>query len=337
MVGNGCQLGCVVMLVIVIATCTKMYTDNGMVTKTWILSYILTSFVNGFVSGGLFRQFSRNSKSDLLKRGWKRAMLLSAALLPMVTAAIGLMMNSVAVYFGTMNTLNFTTMVTLVASWLFVIVPLNVGGTVCDVGSVSLSLFLSLSLSVYIQTNTHTHNTLTQVLGRNLCGKPQFPCRVNTLPRHDIPVNWYLRPTFMMLATGVLPFGSIFIEMYFIFSSFWSYKVYYVYGFMFLVYVILTLVTLCCTVVSTYALLNSENWRWIWFSFLSSGSTAIYVFLYSVYYFHFKTNMNGVIQTSFYFGYTTMFCFAFFLFSGSVGFLGSFSFVKRIYRSIKTD
>jgi len=134
------------MLVIVIATCTKMYTDNGMVTKTWILSYILTSFVNGFVSGGLFRQFSRNSKSDQLKRGWKRAMLLSAALLPMVTAAIGLMMNSVAVYFGTMNTLNFTTMVTLVASWLFVIVPLNVGGTVCDVGSVSLSL----SHSIYI-------------------------------------------------------------------------------------------------------------------------------------------------------------------------------------------
>ena len=29
---------------------------------------------------------------------------------------------------------------------------------------------------------------------------------------------------------GVLPFGSIFIEMYFIFTSFWAYKIYYVRG-----------------------------------------------------------------------------------------------------------
>ena len=33
---------------------------------------------------------------------------------------------------------------------------------------------------------------------------------------------------------GILPFGSIFIEMYFIFTSFWAYKIYYVYGFMLL-------------------------------------------------------------------------------------------------------
>ena len=36
------------------------------------------------------------------------------------------------------------------------------------------------------------------------------------------------------LGVGVLPFGSIFIEMYFVFTSFWNYKFYYVYGFMFL-------------------------------------------------------------------------------------------------------
>ena len=42
---------------------------------------------------------------------------------------------------------------------------------------------------------------------------------------------------------GLLPFGSIFIEMYFIFTSFWHYKYYYMYGFMLLVYIILILVT----------------------------------------------------------------------------------------------
>ena len=62
----------------------------------------------------------------------------------------------------------------------------------------------------------------------------------------------------IVLLGGVLPFGSIFIEMYFIFTSFWAYKVYYVYGFMLLVFIILAIVTTCVTIVCTYFLLNSE-------------------------------------------------------------------------------
>lgn len=36
---------------------------------------------------------------------------------------------------------------------------------------------------------------------------------------------WYLSPVAIAAAGGLLPFGSIFIEMYFIFTSFWNYKV----------------------------------------------------------------------------------------------------------------
>ena len=43
-----------------------------------------------------------------------------------------------------------------------------------------------------------------------------------------------MEPWVIVLVGGVLPFGSIFIEMYFIFTSFWAYKIYYVYGFMLL-------------------------------------------------------------------------------------------------------
>merc|ERR1712029_884519 len=66
---------------------------------------------------------------------------------------------------------------------------------------------------------------------------------------------------------GILPFGSIFIEMYFIFTSFWAYKIYYVYGFMLLVFLILLTVTVCVTIVCTYFLLNAEDYRWQWTSF----------------------------------------------------------------------
>ena len=84
--------------------------------------------------------------------------------------------------------------------------------------------------------------------------------------------------------------------MYFIFTSFWNYKFYYVYGFMLLVYLILAVVTVCVTIVVTYFLLNNEDYRWPWVAFASSASTAGYVFLYSLYYFVVKTKMSGFFQ-----------------------------------------
>mmetsp|Transcript_25090 Transcript_25090/g.39098 ORF Transcript_25090/g.39098 Transcript_25090/m.39098 type:complete len:145 (-) Transcript_25090:72-506(-) len=136
---------------------------------------------------------------------------------------------------------------------------------------------------------------------------------------------------------GVLPFGSIFIEMFFIFASFWHYKYYHLYGFLFLVFIILVCVTVCSTVVSTYFLLNSEDYRWKWVSFLSGASTAVYVFLYAVYFFFSKTKMTGFFQITFYFTYTFICCFALFLLCGTIGFIGSAVFVKRIYRNVKGD
>ena len=90
------------------------------------------------------------------------------------------------------------------------------------------------------------------------------------------------------------------------FIKYW--QVYYVYGFMLLVFLILIIVTICVTIVGTYFLLNAENYHWQWTSFFSAASTAVYVYLYSIYYYHMKTKMSGFFQTSFYFGYTLMFC-----------------------------
>ena len=115
--------------------------------------------------------------------------------------------------------------------------------------------------------------------------------------------SWYADPSFIIPAAGILPFGSIFIEMYFVFTAFWSYKFYYVYGFMLLVYAILSMVTVCTTIVSVYFVLNAENYHWQWIAFSSAGSTAGYVFLYSIFYFFYKTQMSGLLQISFYFGY----------------------------------
>ena len=160
---------------------------------------------------------------------------------------------------------------------------------------------------------------------------------MNALPRPIPEGPWYTHPFAIIAMTGILPFGSIFIEMYFIFTSFWNYKFYYVFGFMLLVFVILNIVTVCVSIVACYWLLNSENHRWQWTTFLASGSTAGYVFLYSVYYFIVKTQMRGLLQTAYYFGYTFLFCFALFLMTGTIGSYGARLFVRKIFANIKID
>jgi transmembrane 9 superfamily protein 3 len=175
------------------------------------------------------------------------------------------------------------------------------------------------------------------VLGRNLAGQPNHPCRVNAVPRPIPEKKWFMEPGIIVLLGGILPFGSIFIEMYFIFTSFWAYKIYYVYGFMLLVFLILTTVTVCVTIVCTYFLLNAEDYRWQWTSFLSGASTAGYVYLYSFYYFFFKTKMYGLFQTVFYFGHMALFCAALGIMCGTFGYIGTSLFVRKIYSTVKID
>ena len=66
----------------------------------------------------------------------------------------------------------------------------------------------------------------------NLCyvHVPSF----SSIIHYFLPPYRFMEPAVITVLGGVLPFGSIFIEMYFIFTSFWAYKIYYVYGFMLL-------------------------------------------------------------------------------------------------------
>lgn len=58
----------------------------------------------------------------------------------------------------------------------------------------------------------------------------------------------------------------------------------------------------------------------------------MFVFGYCFYYYLARSDMSGFMQTSFYFGYMFMVCYAFFLMLGAVGYRSSLSFVRHIYR-----
>ncbi|XP_004504187.1 transmembrane 9 superfamily member 1-like [Cicer arietinum] len=295
-VGTGAQLALLVLLVILLAIIGMLYVGRGAIVTTFIVCYALTSFISGYVSGGMY---SRNGG-----KSWIKSMILTASLFPFMCFGIGFVLNTIAIFYGSLAAIPFGTMVVVFVIWAFISFPLALLGT---------------------------------VVGRNWSGAPNNPCRVKTIPRPIPEKKWYLTPSVVSLMGGLLPFGSIFIEMYFVFTSFWNYKVYYVYGFMLLVFLILTIVTVCVTIVGTYFLLNAENYHWQWTSFFSAASTSVYVYLYSIYYYYVKTKMSGFFQTSFYFGYTLMFSLGLGILCGAVGFLGSNLFVRRIYRNIKCD
>ncbi|CAB4057399.1 TM9SF3 [Lepeophtheirus salmonis] len=138
-----------------------------------------------------------------------------------------------------------------------------------------------ITSSLILPTCICTMAFFINMLGRNLVGIPDFPCRINAVPRPIPEKKWYMEPVIIIFMGGILPFGSIFIEMYFVLTSFWAYKYYYVYGFMLLVFLILIVVTICVTIVCSYFLLNAEDYRWQWTSFSVGASTSSYLYLYS--------------------------------------------------------
>mmetsp|Transcript_15218 Transcript_15218/g.20094 ORF Transcript_15218/g.20094 Transcript_15218/m.20094 type:complete len:646 (+) Transcript_15218:68-2005(+) len=164
----------------------------------------------------------------------------------------------------------------------------------------------------------------------------EFPTVTSNIPRQVPDQPWYLSTWFTTLIGGILPFGACFVELFFILSSVWMGQYYYVFGFLFLVYIILLVTCGEITMVLTYFQLCSENYHWWWRSFFTSGSTAIYVFVYSAVYFN-NLEANFFVTYLLYFGYTWIICLGLFMMAGCVGVFSSLWLNKKIYASVKVD
>ena len=58
--------------------------------------------------------------------------------------------------------------------------------------------------------------------------------RTNPIPRHVPEQVFYTRPIPGIIMGGILPFGCIFIQLFFILNSIWSHQIYYMFGFLLL-------------------------------------------------------------------------------------------------------
>lgn len=183
------------------------------------------------------------------------------------------------------------------------------------------------------------------------------PLRTNQIPRQIPPASGYLRLIPSVLAVGVLPFGAIFIELFFIMNSLWSNRIYYMFGFLFLSFGLLIVTSAAVTVMMIYFLLCAENYHWQWRAFVSSGASAVYVFAYSLIYWARMLSFSSLTGGLLYLGYSTLISLLWFVMTGesnrgssisavavltdcetgTIGFMASWIFVHRIYGSLKID
>jgi len=235
---------------------------------------------------------------------WKRTMIYQVIFMPSVVVSSFIVINTTAIVYRSTMTVPFKTILLVMVLFALVCVPLHTAGT---------------------------------LLGRRAASERTFPCRVHHLKRPIPTKHWMFTPA-MIVTAGLVPFGCLFIEMYFILSAVWSHnKVYYVYGFMFAILLLLCLVLICVSITCTYVLLNAEDYRWQWQSFLCCGATSVYVFIYTIHYFYNSTQMSGFLQTVYYFSMSLNFCIFLGLFCGALGFLGASKFVHLIYSNIKAE
>lgn len=236
-------------------------------------------------------------------KDWKQNTLLTAALYPSIIGTMFVVCNIVVASEGSSMGMSLNTMLLVLLLWLGVSSPLVLVGA-------------------YFGFKADTI---------------EVPVRTNQIKRHIPDPVWYTNPVVSVALGGILPFGAVCIELFFIMSALWLHQLYYVFGFLFIVLIILVITCSEITIVMCYFQLCNEDYRWWWRSFLSAGSAGGYLFLYSVWYYASKLSITGAVPTLLYFMYMGMAAITFGLLTGAIGFFSCFWFVRKIYGAIKVD
>eukprot|EP00002_Diphylleia_rotans_P032695 TRINITY_DN6881_c0_g2_i1.p1 TRINITY_DN6881_c0_g2~~TRINITY_DN6881_c0_g2_i1.p1 ORF type:complete len:640 (-),score=131.97 TRINITY_DN6881_c0_g2_i1:295-2214(-) len=265
---------------------------------------LLTAVILMFVFMGTFAGYASARNYKMFKGpGWKRCVITTATLYPGVIFIIFFILNFFIWGQKSSGAIPFTTLLALLALWFGISVPLVCLGSYFGFRKDSI----------------------------------ENPVRVNQIPRTIPEQVWYMQPTISILLGGILPFGAVFIELYFILSSIWLHHFYYVFGILFIVLCILLITSGEIAIVMCYFQLCSEDYHWWWRSFLTSGASAIYIFLYSVFYFVTKLEIHSFVSALLFFSYTTIICILFFVLTGTIGYFSCLWFVRKIYASVKID
>lgn len=239
---------------------------------------ILLYTVLGFVGGYVSARTYKAWQGE----NWKLNIALTPILVPAVVFSTFLLLDLFLWAKQSSGAVPFTTMLVIVAIWFIISIPLSFVGSWFGFRSAQF----------------------------------QPPVRTNQIPRQIPPVTTYLKPIPSMLIVGLLPFGAIFVELYFIMSSIWFSRIYYMFGFLFLCYGLMIVVCAAVTILMVYFLLCAENYNWQWRSFLAAGMSGGYIFINCLLYLVTKVKLATLAGTILYIGYSALISFLFFILAG---------------------
>ena len=164
----------------------------------------------------------------------------------------------------------------------------------------------------------------------------EHPVKVGKLAR-EIPLQKYaFRPHIMVLYVPIAPLCTAILELSYILDSLWQGAVYYVFGFLSIVFVLWFIAVILSSVVAVYYMLAYENYQWWWPSFYIPGALGLHIFIFFVHY-YMSLNFTSFVATIIYFVYMGLVSLAYGLAAGSIGFLSCLLFTRKIFSSIKID
>lgn len=265
---------------------------------------LMTAMLFLWVFMGLFAGYSSARLYKMFKGAeWKKIALRTAFMFPATVFVIFFVLNALIWGQKSSGAVPFGTMFALVFLWFGISVPLVFVGSYVGFKKPAI----------------------------------EDPVKTNKIPRQIPEQAWYMNPMFSILIGGILPFGAVFIELFFILTSIWLNQFYYIFGFLFIVFIILLITCAEITIVLCYFQLCSEDYLWWWRAYLTSGSSALYLFLYATFYFFTKLEITKLVSGALYFGYMLIVSYAFFVLTGTIGFYACFWFTRLIYSSVKID
>lgn len=149
---------------------------------------LLTAFILLFMFMGSFAGYFSSRLYKMFKgKAWKRNTTLTAFAFPGTIYTIGFFINLIVWRQRSSLAIPILNILTLFGLWFGISVPL---------------VFLGSYLGFKAEEIKH-------------------PVRVTNIPRQIPAQPWYLHPIPSVLVGGILPFGAVFIELFFIMSSIW--------------------------------------------------------------------------------------------------------------------
>merc|ERR1712228_262104 len=301
-IGTGTQLLVLMIALLLLSLIGFFYPGNrGSIISSIIFVYCFTSGIAGHVSSTLYKQLGGKK--------WATLSILTACLFTVPFFIIFLTVNSIAWHYKSSIALPFMNILMIFLLWSVVTLPLTIYA----------------SHRVFKSQSSGNQRMYTEMN------------KVSKVPREIPKLPWYRSAYLQIILSGILPFTAIYIELHFLFMAIFGHQVYTLFGILSLAFLMLLIVTCAVTIGLTYFQLQSEDWRWWWTALFTAGSTGIYIFAYSIFYYMYRSYMSGVLQSAIFFGYISIVSYSFVLMLGATGWWATYLFLRQIYAAIKSE